>query len=125
MAKKNSKRSLAQTAVSQEVVDQVSPPTPLQNVKNAIKNLAASTLGTPSEAKTLEGAEGKRESTRRGLSLLFIIGYFSFLFAVLLISYQKNFDVTGYKDMMLAVSGVLSSPLSFIIGYYFKSENNH
>jgi hypothetical protein len=32
------------------------------------------------------------------------------------------YSVTDIKDILLAESGILSGPLGFIIGFYFKEE---
>lgn len=41
---------------------------------------------------------------------------------VLGIGVVTKIELDGYKDLLLAVSGILSGPLGFIIGYYFKSN---
>jgi hypothetical protein len=64
----------------------------------------------------------KREGTRSYIALVYVIGYLFIVFGVLVIGVFKNFELTGYKDLLLAVSGILSGPLGFIIGYYFKSN---
>lgn len=34
----------------------------------------------------------------------------------------NTFSVDEYKDMLVTVSGILSGPLGFIVGYYFKAS---
>ena len=66
--------------------------------------------------------ENKREGTRSWIALTYVIGYLMIVAAVLIIGVTVRFDLSGYKDLLLAVSGILSGPLGFIIGYYFKSN---
>ncbi|MFR0895105.1 MAG: hypothetical protein ACLSGF_09830 [Alistipes onderdonkii] len=33
-----------------------------------------------------------------------------------------NYTPDDYKDLLVAVSGILSGPLGFIVGYYFKAS---
>jgi len=117
MAKKGNKSGSNQSSELQKTIYKASSPTRLQK-------FADSVIGKSPSSKILEGEDSKRETTRSTLSRNFVWGYFISIFIVLWISYQKNFEVSGYKDMLLAVSGVLSGPLGFIIGYYFKSESN-
>lgn len=65
----------------------------------------------------------KREGTRSSIALFYVIGYLAIIAFVLCIATWKNFVISDYKDMLLAVSGILSGPLGFIIGYYFKASN--
>ena len=66
----------------------------------------------------------KIEGTRSQIAQLYVSGFLVAIGIALLIGYKKNFDLTGYKDLLLAISGVLSGPLGFIIGYYFKSSQD-
>lgn len=65
-----------------------------------------------------------REHTRSKIALYYVLGYLFIIAIVLGIAAYKNFAVADYKDMLLAISGVLSGPLGFIIGYYFKADSN-
>ncbi len=64
----------------------------------------------------------KREDTRSTIALVYVIGYLLIVAGVLVIGVTKKFELSGYKDLLLAISGILSGPLGFIIGYYFKSN---
>lgn len=64
----------------------------------------------------------RREGTRSYIALAYVIGYLLIVASVLLIGVTTKFELSGYKDLLLAVSGILSGPLGFIIGYYFKSN---
>lgn len=69
-----------------------------------------------------ESRANKREGTRSWIALIYVIGYLLVVMAVLIIGVTTHFELSGYKDLLLAVSGILSGPLGFIIGYYFKSN---
>lgn len=69
-----------------------------------------------------EGRANKREGTRSLIALVYVIGYLGIVVGVLVIGVSTSFELSGYKDLLLAVSGILSGPLGFIIGYYFKSN---
>lgn len=65
----------------------------------------------------------KREGTRSSIALFYVIGYLLIITIIIIIAAWKNFTVNDNKDMLLAISGILSGPLGFIIGYYFKASN--
>lgn len=71
----------------------------------------------------------KRESVRSKLALYYVYGFFAVIGISFLIGYSCDFAVGDYKEILLAISGVLSGPLGFIIGFYFKdgevSESNN
>jgi hypothetical protein len=65
----------------------------------------------------------KRESTREKLAYVFVIGLFAIIIIVTIFGYVSDKDqVQNITDLVLAISGVLSGPLGFIIGYYFKRQ---
>ena len=69
-----------------------------------------------------ENRANKREGTRSQIARVYVIGYLLIVASVLFIGVYVGFDLSGYKDLLLAVSGILSGPLGFIIGYYFKAS---
>lgn len=69
-----------------------------------------------------ESRANKREGTRSWIALIYVIGYLVIVASVLIIGVLNKFELSGYKDLLLAVSGILSGPLGFIIGYYFKAN---
>ena len=71
---------------------------------------------------TIRRAE-KREGTRSSIALFYVIGYLVIIAGVLIMAAVKNYTINDNKDMLLAISGILSGPLGFIIGYYFKVAN--
>jgi hypothetical protein len=62
-----------------------------------------------------------RENTRSQIAMFYLYAFFGTLGVCFFIGFCDNFEVKDYKDILLAVSGVLSGPLGFIIGYYFKA----
>jgi len=65
---------------------------------------------------------GKRETTRSLIATIYVC---SFLFIILLccaVGCFVGFTVDEHKDMIVTISGVLSGPLGFIVGYYFKAS---
>ena len=70
----------------------------------------------------LNAKSGNTETTRSRIALLYIRGFFIVILLVFLIGYITHFVVKDYTDMLITVSGVLSGPLGFIVGYYFKAS---
>jgi hypothetical protein len=68
------------------------------------------------------GGKEQKESTRSSIAVFFIKGFLFAVGGVLILGTIKGYTVAENKDMLLAVSGILSGPLGFIIGYYFKSQ---
>lgn len=62
----------------------------------------------------------KRENVRSKLALYYVYGFFLVIAVSFLIGFIQNYKVDEFKEMLLAISGVLSGPLGFIIGFYFK-----
>ena len=62
------------------------------------------------------------EDTRSVLANIYVLGFLGIILVVLILSFLKGFKTADVKDLLLTVSGVLSGPLGFIIGYYFKSK---
>lgn len=63
-----------------------------------------------------------KENTRSKIAQIYVWAYFGVIAATFVIGCCNKFEVTDYKDMLIAVSGVLSGPLGFIVGYYFKAS---
>lgn len=64
----------------------------------------------------------KRESTRSYVAKLFVWAFYIILSLTFGFGVYYKFEVNDIKDLILAVSGVLSGPLGFVLGFYFKSE---
>lgn len=67
-------------------------------------------------------SDTKKESTRTFIAQLYVWAFFIVIIVVFIIGFIKSFTVNEYKDMLVTVSGVLSGPLGFIVGYYFKAS---
>lgn len=78
----------------------------------------------PPELKSLLSRAEKREGTRSQIALYYVLGFLVLIFSALVLFYAKNLAVNDLRDMLLALSGILSGPLGFIIGYYFKSHSD-
>lgn len=74
---------------------------------------------------TKEQRAGKRESVRSQIALYYIVGFFLIIVLGLIIGWCRNFEIKDYKDMMISISGILSGPLGFIIGFYFKDSSDN
>ena len=68
----------------------------------------------------------KREATRGVLALVFILGFFIILILGGLLVAINNSElsdkVKNLQDVFLTISGVLSGPLGFVVGYYFRRQ---
>lgn len=64
----------------------------------------------------------KKESTRTFIAQLYVWAFFGTILLVFITGWCRCFEVEDYKDMLIAVSGTLSGPLGFIVGYYFKAS---
>lgn len=67
-------------------------------------------------------SDTRKESTRTYIAQLYVWAFFAVIGIVFVIGIIKSFEVDDYKDMLVTVSGVLSGPLGFIVGYYFKAS---
>ncbi len=64
-----------------------------------------------------------KESTRSLIAQIYVCAFFIVIGVVFLIGWYSCFAVDDYKDMLVTVSGILSGPLGFIVGYYFKASS--
>lgn len=64
----------------------------------------------------------KRESTRSVIAILYVVAFMIVIFAALIACWWQEKPITDQKDILVAISGVLSGPLGFIVGYYFKAS---
>lgn len=63
-----------------------------------------------------------KESTRSWIAMIYVCAFFGVILIVFAVGLYKCFKVDEFKDMLVTVSGVLSGPLGFIVGYYFKAS---
>jgi hypothetical protein len=73
---------------------------------------------------TDDSPQSPRESTRSKIAITYVYAFFFTIACTFIIGLIKCFTSKEYIDMMLGVSGILSGPLGFIIGFYFKASDN-
>ena len=67
--------------------------------------------------------QNPKENTRKIIASLYVWAFFIIIYITLVIGVLNNYTVDDYKDILIAISGILSGPLGFIVGYYFKASN--
>ena len=90
------------------------------NQSDSVLSSNSSELVSDLAGKNQTNADG----TRNRLANSYVLGYLIIVGIVLLIGYLKNWPTSDYKDLLLATSGILSGPLGFIVGFYFKSAKD-
>lgn len=70
-----------------------------------------------------ETPDGYREGIRSQIAKWYIIGFFAFLLLGVGYCAWLHLGISEVKEVILAISAVLSGPLGFIIGFYFKSAD--
>ena len=80
--------------------------------------------GLTDTGQTDDSPEKKRETTRSEIAKFYVHAFFGVLFLTFVVGLIKCFEVEDYRDMLVTVSGILSGPLGFIIGYYFKASTS-
>lgn len=68
-----------------------------------------------------ESQESKRENTRSRIATVYVVGFLLIVGFTLSIGLFR-LTVSENRDMLITISGILSGPLGFIIGYYFKAS---
>ncbi len=86
------------------------------------KNIQTLELAPDTNLPPAEKRANKREGTRSQIALYYVIGFLTLIASALVLFYARTLEVNDLRDMLLALSGILSGPLGFIIGYYFKSH---
>lgn len=92
------------------------------NLSTKIDQLQKSaSISTPiGQLLTKDARLGKRESVRSKIALRFIYAFFIFLLIAVLVGLYENFTFDQHKELLVTISSILSGPLGFIIGFYFK-----
>lgn len=85
-----------------QVTPLVAPATPLQSEQSA--------------------SGGPKDETRKILATRFVHSFLVIIGGTILIMLFSCYTINDIKDVLLAESGILSGPLGFIIGFYFKEE---
>jgi hypothetical protein len=75
-------------------------------------------------SKVDDSPEHKRETTRSEIAKFYVCAFFMTIAFTFFVGLIKCFEVKDYRDMLITVSGILSGPLGFIIGYYFKTATS-
>lgn len=76
------------------------------------------------KSKIEDSPEKARETTRSEIAKFYVWAFFGVILITFIIGLLKCFEAKDYKDMLITVSGILSGPLGFIIGYYFKTASS-
>ena len=79
--------------------------------------------GIKTSDRDTEISQNPKENTRRIIASLYVWAFFAIIFITLVIGILNNYSVDDYKDILVTVSGILSGPLGFIVGYYFKATS--
>lgn len=69
-----------------------------------------------------KSSSDQKENTRSRIAMVYVCAFFGVIVVVFGIGLFSCFKVDEYKDMLVTVSGILSGPLGFIVGYYFKAS---
>ena len=65
---------------------------------------------------------GPKDETRKIIATGYVLAFLIIVGASLFFMLSRCYPITDIKDILLAESGILSGPLGFIIGFYFKEE---
>ncbi len=65
----------------------------------------------------------KREGARSIFAIILLVGFLLMLLIAMILGFLTEGDnVANIKDLILTISGVLSAPMGFVVGYYFKKS---
>ncbi|KKQ36191.1 MAG: hypothetical protein US52_C0006G0021 [candidate division WS6 bacterium GW2011_GWA2_37_6] len=74
-----------------------------------------------SEDKAYVQIKQKREGARNSFAIIFLVGFLILLFVAMVIGFLMEGDqLDNTKEILLTISGILSGPMGFVIGYYFR-----
>jgi hypothetical protein len=80
-------------------------------------------IPSPQPLEDINVISVKREDTRGRLAIFFLLGFFVIIIIGMIIAAINEGDkVNSMKETLLVISGILSGPLGFVIGYYFRSR---
>lgn len=65
----------------------------------------------------------KREDTRSKIAFYYVLGFLFVILVCFVVAGIEKLNINDMRDLLVTVSGILSGPLGFIIGYYFKSHS--
>lgn len=84
------------------------------------RNSEVSNVG---QATPVEASNDPKDPVRNQIASFYIQSFVLIVVVTIIITTLMCYDVDSQKDLLLAISGILSGPLGFIIGYYFKTNN--
>lgn len=83
-------------------------------------------VSAPSE--TAFKVREQRERTRSKIALYYVMGFMVIVALAMICSFillsNNKLNFENLTNTLVTISGILSGPLGFIIGYYFKAEGN-
>lgn len=95
----------------------------MEEVQNTDAMVQAGNSNSGNTDKNMS-SDTRKESTRTYIAQLYVWAFFIVICFVFVVGAITKFSVDEYKDMLVTVSGVLSGPLGFIVGYYFKASKD-
>ena len=86
--------------------------------------LSPETDDKASHTSLLANQEGgpSKNSTRQSLAYLYVGAFLAIIMLTLIGMFLRNYSIDNIKEVLLTESVILSGPLGFIIGFYFKEE---
>ena len=70
----------------------------------------------------------RREHTRSLIAFYYVLGFLVIVVAALISSFimlwRDKIEFENVTGILVTISGILSGPLGFIIGYYFKAQSD-
>jgi hypothetical protein len=111
--------------------DTSGPNKPLTKLANAVTNMGKVEVlpeSSPGKSGISFSVVDKQEDTRGRLAQYYILGFFICIIGVSILALlSKPADgktaIDNLKDSIILVSGVLSGPLGFVIGFYFRKSD--
>lgn len=79
-------------------------------------------LAVPDNTSPDVSASPTKQGVQAQLALFYVKGFVIIVAGVLIVTLFTCRTIDDIKNILLAISGVLSGPLGFIIGFYFKEE---
>ncbi len=85
------------------------------------------TSGTPSKtiatvSQTAEAPSKVKDETRKIVAITYVRVFLVIVGLTVAFMLFRCYPIDDIKDILLAEAGILSAPLGFIIGFYFKEE---
>lgn len=63
----------------------------------------------------------KREGARSSFSLILLSGFIGLLVLGLVLGFfMEGSQIDNTREILLTISGILSGPMGFVVGYYFR-----